>query len=232
MKQITNNRMKQFSFLMLALSLILTSCSSTKLINSWSDKENTPQAYNNIGVTVLFPQSSSRYITEHNVVDYLNEKGIKAMPTTDVFPLAGRLGEITKAMDNSDEIKKNIIDKVAENNIDALMIITLFDKTKEQRWVNDRGFGFGGTGYYGTPYAVGGAYYDYYYYSMGTIMDRGYYTDDVTYFVECNLYDVASEKLIWRAQTKTTNPESIEEESKALAYIVVKQLLGKKVVTK
>lgn len=225
--------MKRLIFAFFTASVLLTSCGpSTKLINSWSDKENTPQEYENIGVTVLFPQSSSRYITEHNVVDYLKEKGIKAMPTTDVFPMANRLGEITKVMDNSDVIKEKVISKVAENKIDALMIITLFDKTKEQRWVNDRGFAMGGTGYYGTPYGMGGAYYDYYYYSMGTIMDRGYYTDDITYFVECNLYDVASEKLIWRAQTKTLNPTSIEEESKALAYIVVKQLMGKKVITK
>ncbi|MDX8337914.1 hypothetical protein SLH46_01890 [Draconibacterium sp. IB214405] len=224
--------MKKFSFLFLALSFLFASCSSTKLINSWSDKENTPQEYNNIGVTALFPQSSSRYITEHNVVDYLNEKGIKAMPTTDVFPMAGQLKGAAKELKDSEAIKKSVVAKVTENNIDALMIITMFDKTKEQRWVNDRGFSMGGTGYYGTPYALGGSYYDYYYYSMGTIMDHGYYTDDVTYFIECNLYDVATEKLIWRAQTKTSNPESIEEESKALAYIVVKQLLGKKVISK
>jgi len=135
-------------------------------------------------------------------------------------------------MDDSDVIKKKVIEKVAENNIDALMIITMFDKTKEERWVNDHNYAMGGTGYYGTPYGMRGGYYDYYYYSMGTIYNTGYYVDDVTYFIECNLYDAKSEKLIWRAQTKSNNPKSVEEESKVLAYIVAKQLLNKKVITK
>ena len=223
--------MKHATFLLLFVCFLISSCgTSTKLINSWSDKENTPKKYENIGVAVLFPNASSRYITEHNMVDYLNQKGIPSMPTTDVFPMAGRLSELTEVMDNSDAIKKRVIEKVAENNIDALMIITLFDKTKEERWVNDRSYMMGGTGYYGTPYGVRGAYYDYYYYSMGTIYNDGYYVDDITYFIECNLYDAETEKLIWRAQTKSNNPKSVEEESKALAYIVAKQLINKKVV--
>lgn len=225
--------MRQLTIVFLLASILFTGCGpSTKLINSWSDEDNTPKSYDNIGVTVLFPDASSRYITEHNMADYLKEKGINAMATTDVFPMAGRLNEITKVMDDSDVIRKKVIDKVTENNIDALMIITLFDKTKEERWVSDRNLAMGGTGYYGTPYGMRGGYYDYYYYSMGTIYDQGYYVDDVTYFVECNLYDAKTEKLIWRAQTKSTNITSIEEESKVLAYIVAKQLVTKKVITK
>lgn len=225
--------MKQFIFTFFIAALILTGCSpSTKLINSWTDKENTPNTYKNIGVTVLFKDPSNRYITEHSIVDGLKEKGLNGMPTVDVFPMAGRLNEITKVMDDSDVIKKKVIEKVAENNIDALMIITMFDKTKEERWVNDRNYMMGGTGFYGTPYGMGGGYYyDYYAYSMGSIYNSGYYVDDVTYYIECNLYDVASEKLIWRAQTKSKNIESVEEESKALAYIVTRELLGKKVVS-
>lgn len=225
--------MKQILGLLLLASVVFTGCSpSTKLINSWTDKENTPQDYKNIGVVVFFPQSSSRYITEHNIVDELKSKGINAMPTTDVFPMAGRLNELTKVMDDSEVIRQRVIEKVKENNIDGLMIISLFDKTKEERWVNDRSYMMGGTGYYGTPYGMRGAYYDYYYYSMGTVYNDGYYVDDITYFIECNLYDTESEQLLWRAQTKSVNPTDIEEASKQLAYIISKQLLTKKVVSK
>lgn len=225
--------MKQVLGLLLLASVFITGCGpSTKLINSWSDKENTPKQFDNIGVTVLFPSSSSRYITEHNIVEDLKKKGLNAMPTTDVFPMAGRLNEITQVMDDSDVIRKKVIEKVKENNIDALMIITLFDKTKEERWVNDRSYMMGGTGYYGTPYGMRGAYYDYYYYSVGAVYNDGYYVDDITYFIECNLYDAETEQLIWRAQTKSINPTDIEEASNALAYIISKQLLTKKVVSK
>ncbi|MEN8117732.1 MAG: hypothetical protein ABFS16_12175 [Bacteroidota bacterium] len=222
--------MKHLILVLIAAILFAGCGSSTKLINSWSDKESTPKQYEKMAVAVLFPNSSNRYVTEQAVVEQLKEKGIVAMPTYDLFPLAGRAGEIVKLMEDSEAIKTKVKTKVKENNIDALMIITVFNKTTEERWVNDRGPGIGGTGYYGTPYAVPGAYYDYYAYSFGTIYDRGYFVDDVTYFVECNLYDVASEKLLWRAQTKSTNIESVEEEAKVLAYIVAKQLINKKVV--
>lgn len=227
--------MKQLLFTFFIATLLLTGCSpSTKLINSWTDKENTPNEYNKIGVTVLFRDASNRYITEHSIVDQLKEKGLKATTTVDVFPMAGRLNEITKVMDDSDVIKKKVIAKVAEHKIDALMIVTMFDKTKEERWVNESNYMMGGTGFYGTPYGMGHSYYgyyDYYAYSLGSVYNNGYYVDDVTYYIECTLYDVASEKLIWRAQTKSKNIESAEEESKAFAYIVAKELLGKKVVT-
>jgi hypothetical protein len=87
----------------------------------------------------------------------------------------------------------------------------------------------GGPGYYGSPYA-GGAYYNYYAYSIGTIYNDGYYVDDYTYFLECNLYDVASEKLLWTGRTKTVNMESVEDEAIYFSEIVIKDILKKKVI--
>ncbi|WP_319500392.1 hypothetical protein [uncultured Draconibacterium sp.] len=224
--------MKKFSYLILALSCLLASCASTKLINSWTDKENTPQQYKNIGVTALFPNSSNRYVTEHAIVDQLKEKGLNGMSTVDVFPMATQAINSEEIMKHSEAVRKSVVTKVKENNIDALMIVTLFDMTKEQRWVNDRNFSVGGTGYYGSPFGLHGSYYDYYAYSLGTVYNSGYYVDNISYYIECNLYDVESEQLIYRAQTKSTNIKSVEEEAKALAYIVAKQLVNKKVVEK
>ncbi|WP_163322615.1 hypothetical protein [Draconibacterium mangrovi] len=224
--------MKQLSYLLIAVGFLLTSCASTKLINSWSDKDSTPKHYDNIGVTVLFPNSSNRYVTEHAIVDQLKEKGLNGMSTVDVFPLAARISQGEELLKDSEAVRKSVVTKVKENKIDALMIVTLFDITHEKRWVNDRNIAVGGTGYYGTPYGMSGMYHDYYAYSLGTIYNSGYYTDNATYFIECNLYDVESEKLIYRAQSKSTNIKSVEDEAKALAYLVTKQLINKKVVSR
>ncbi len=225
--------MKQLSLLLLLAGVLFTSCStSTKLINSWSDKDNTPKSYENIGVTVLFPNSSNRYITEHAIVDELKAKGLNGMSTVDVFPMAERVAMSEDIMKNSEAVRNGIAKKVNENNIDALLIVTLFNQTQEERWVKNNNFGWGGTDYYGTPLGIHGSYYDYYAYSIGTIYKQGYYVDKISYFIEYNLYDIKTEKLIWRAQTKTTNLKSVEEEAKAAAGIVAKQLTGKKVVSK
>lgn len=224
-------KMKSFRNLLLFLSIItISGCSSTKLINTWSNKELTPTHYDKIGVAVLFKDRSNRYITERAVVDQLKKRDLKAMPTYDVFPFAGQFKEFTK--DKTPEaINKIIVDKINENNFDGFMIITMFDKTQQERWVSDRSFMAGGPGYYGTPYAMAGTYYDYYYYSLGTVYDAGRYVNEVTYYLECNLYDVKSEKLIWRAQSKSVNIQSVSEEAEKLADLIGRQLITKKIIT-
>ena len=77
---------------------------------------------------------------------------------------------------DSEVAREAVINKVKENNIDALMIVTLFNKTQEERWVNNNNFSWGGTGYYGTPLGLHGSYYDYYAYSIGTIYNDGVIT--------------------------------------------------------
>jgi hypothetical protein len=222
--------MKFLRTLVLLLSIIAaTGCSSTKLIKTWSNKELTPQQYEKIGVAVLFKDRSSRYILERAVTDQLKKRDLNALPTYDVFPFAGQFKEFTK--DKSPEaVRKIIVDKINENNFDGFMIITMFDKTQQERWVSDRSFMMGGPGYYGTPYAMAGTYYDYYYYSMGTVYDAGRYVNEVTYYLECNLYDVKSEKLIWRAQSKSVNIKSVEEEAQKLADLIGRQLITKKII--
>ena len=223
--------MKQFNKVILFALILFAGCGpSTKLTKSWSDKENTPQQFEKLGIAVLFPDQSNRYITERAVANQLKERGIKAMPTYDVFPFAGRFGEFTKDK-SPDAVRKVIVDKINENNFDGFMIISLFDKSTTEHWVNDPTFMAGGPGYYGTPYAMAGTYSNYYYYSMGTFYNPGRYVQNTTYLLECNLYDVKTEKLIWHAQSKSVNASSIEKEADKLADLIGRQLIMKNIVT-
>jgi len=225
--------MKILQNLLLVLILFLAGCgTSTKLINTWSDKENTPKSYSKLGVAVLFRDNSNRYITERAVVDELKRNGIKAMATYDIFPFAGRIGEIAKAEgDNSPEAIRDMIKKkVIENNFDGIMIISLFDKLKEQRWQSDPGFYVTGVPYIDSPGFLPGTYYDYYYFSMTDFYNEGRYVDMITYFLECRLYDVNTGKLIWRARTKTKDIQSIDDETEKLGEIIYEQLNKNKIL--
>lgn len=224
--------MKHLTFAFILLSFILTGCgTSTKLTNSWVDKENTPKHYNKLAIAALTPSDPNRYVTERAIVDKLKEKGISAIPTYEVLPMAGRIGKMKQELGDSEAIKKMVQKKIKENDIDALMVLTVFNKTTEERWVNDRNYHMGGAGYYGSPFGYTGRYYDYYAYSFGTIYNDGYYVDDVTYFIDCNLYDVASEQMIWSGNIKIKNLVSVEEEADVLGYIIARELYDKKIVT-
>jgi hypothetical protein len=228
--------------LVLASILFAVACGpTTKLTSSFKNKDVGTSRYEKIAVVAITPNNSGRYLVERAIVKDLKDKGFKAVPTYEIFPFAGKMGEVVSKSENPEALKERIKNKVKENNIDALLIIALFDTQKEQRYVNNNNFYMGGTGYYGTPYmgtaAVGigvpyayGAYYNYYAYSVGTVYNSGYYVEDVTYFLESNLYDVAKEELLWSARTKSTNITSVEEEAPKYADIIVKDLVAKKVI--
>jgi hypothetical protein len=59
-------------------------------------------------------------------------------------------------------------------------------------------------GYYGNFYG----YYSYYY---PVIYTDDYYTTDKTFFLETNLYDLASDKLLWSILSEATNPKNLDE---------------------
>jgi hypothetical protein len=63
-----------------------------------------------------------------------------------------------------------------------------------------------------TPMEFG--YYGIYYNYMSDYQEQKYsvneYALDRTYFLESNLYDVASEKLLWSIQSKAFNPEDLD----------------------
>lgn len=223
--------MKKFNVIFVLMSLLFVACGPvTKLTSSWTNEPETPKSYEKLAVAALFPDNSNRYLVESGMVKTMKENNIKCTPTFDIFPLAGRIGGIAEVVKDPEALRRGVKLKVEENNIDALMIITLFNQKTEKRFVSDRNFAMGGTGYYGTSYYTG-SYYDYYSYSIGTVYNDGYYVEDITYFLECNLYDVATEKLLWTGHTKSMHIESVEEEALYFSEIIVKELLKKQVIT-
>jgi len=234
---------KSVVILCISAVVLLAGCSpSTRLVSSWKPKEATAKNYNKLAVAVLFPSISNRMITEEALTVSLKARNIKAIQTFDTFPLAGKAKELLSMAKDPEELKESVKQKVKDNNIDALMIVTLFDTKKEERYVEGSSFTLGGTGFYGngyygnsyygnlSPRYPGGSYYDYYTYSAYTMSNPGYYVEEVIYYVECNLYDTGTDKLIWTGQTKTINLSSIEKEAPKYAEIIANALIEKGVL--
>lgn len=221
--------------------LVVACGSSTQLLSSWKNKEIESAHYEKLGVVAIFPNTSNRYLTERAIVKDFAAQNIKAIPTYEIFPFAGKVGEIMSKSENPEALKERIKSKVEENNFDAIMLITVLDAQKEQRFVHDdsRYDYMGGTGYYGTPRVVPGAaampftygaYYNYYSYNMANVYNSGYYVEDVTYFLECNLYDVSKLELLWSGRTKTMNIKSVEDEAPKFASMIVNDIMSKKIL--
>lgn len=175
-----------------------------------------------MAVVAMSPNTSSRASVETGVADKLKENGIKAVPTYNTFPFAGKIAELGF---DQETVQRKIKERITTNEIDALLTIVLLDKSKEERYVEGSSISLAAP-VYGYPY------YGYYSYAYATVYDGGYYTTTTSYFLEINLYDVASEKLVWTAQTTTEDPSNIEKEAGSLGTLIANDLFLKKIVAK
>jgi len=245
---------KSIYSIVLGSLVLLSSCTpSSKLMSSWKPEESKAKNYSKIGVMVLSPKTTNRLAAEDVIVNHFKEKNVSAVPTYDVFPLAGKMEMPVDTSAASKEFMEGFKQKVRKNKYDALMLVTLIDKQKEQRYVEGMSVGVGVGGYYGggyygggsysgsnyygnnTPYAGSGyagqpGYASYYSYNMGHMYEPGYYVEDVTYYIEFTLYDVETEKLLWAGQTKTVNYSSINRERDLLAGIAVNEIMKREIV--
>lgn len=197
----------------LVLGLFFISCShSQKVISSWVNKEELKgKDYSKVFVMVLSQNQSSRTIIEFDLEAALKERGYESVKSIDA--LAGLFQETAQPT------KEDILAKVRESNCDVIFTVSLLDSKTETRYVP-------GTSVYYSPYPTYGYYGgfgNYYGYYAPAIYSSGYYTTDKTYYLEGNLFDANSEKILWSVQSSTYNPSGIKEFSSAYCKLLVYQ---------
>ncbi len=224
--------MKKLIIVILA-GMMLAGCSpSTELMVTWKTGEYAPKQYKNIGILAVLKSNEARVDVETSIRDALQARGIKGTDTWTIWQFANN-PEIMKKMGMEGEKLKEVIkQKVAEQQMDALLIVSLFDSFKEERYVPGKSTSVGVGFSPGMYPAYGYPYYGYVGYSFNTMSTPGYYTDASTYFVESNLYDIASEKLIWTGQTRTKMESSLEVEAAKLGRVLVNGMIKDKVLAK
>jgi len=192
MKRVKNVR------LMLIAALFFSACGTTTTITgSYKAPGVTQVAYKKVFVSALNENTSIKQEVETSMANYLGSKGIATVKSSDAFP-----PEFHSSGADKDE--NAVISKIRETNCDAILTIALVNKQTETRYVPGSGGVYPyGVGYYGTF----GAYYGYGY---GSFYSPGYYTTDKIYYLETNLYDANTEKLVWSAQSQTYNPPNLD----------------------
>jgi hypothetical protein len=235
--------MKTRSLLAFAVSVaVLLSCSSSsKLTHAWNDPEVTSHSFEKLTVMAIFPNMQVRTVSEDAMVRELAKRGIKAKPSYVDFPLAGQAKQfigLAKDTGMVQQMKTSLQQKIKDKGIDGLIFINPFDIQKTTEYhegssISITGPAYGNyPGYYGnaSPLAYRGSYYDYYTYAVGTVYSPGYYSTSTTYYLQTNLFDVETEKLIWAAQTKTVDYKNLEKEADQLASLLISDLAKRNIV--
>ncbi len=210
-------KIKELTIALLAVCCIMACGSSTSITASYKSPEITKVAYKKVFISALTSNVSARQTVETELGRYLGTKGIDHVRSLDVFtPESHTSGQ--------DKDKDVVMQKIKSTGCDGILTVALQKKETETRWVQGSSYPVGGYGYYGTF----GAYYSYGYNSF---YSQGYYENDKIYFLETNIYDVATEKLVWSAQSKTYNPSSLESFLEEYEVAIQDQLVKDGLVT-
>lgn len=205
-------------YLALALfAAFLFSCTtSTVVTGSWTNKnisKTKRSRYKSVFIAALLENQDLRTHMEEALALEAKRRNLRVVKGTDVFA-----SSFSKGLPSKEEMLKEI----KKRNCDAIFTITLLDEKTESRYVPSNNLY--------SPYPTFGWYggwYGYYGNAYSRLYDPGYYTQDKMYYLESNLFDTDSEKILWSAQSQTTNPTSIKQFSKDYVNAVVKELVAK-----
>jgi hypothetical protein len=148
---------------------------------------------------------------ENDIAAAIAKKGYQVVKSMDVLPI--------DIKNPRKPTKEEIVEKVKASGCDAALITAVLKKDESIAYTE------GGTTYSKSPeYTWGNSYYGYYNHWYQTTSTSSYYTNDKTYIMQTNLYDVASEELMWSVQSDVVNPSSLEHFSKSYMNGLVKKM--------
>lgn len=192
---------------------LMSACASprTDITGTWKSPDLTSANYDRIMVVAMVDDASVRNTLESNIADELRDEGVVITKSTEVFG--------SDAINPEEDDKEEVLQKIRDAGADGIMIVSLIDTQTETRYVPGS-YAYDPVSTY--PYYDG--FWGYYSYWYPRVYTTGYYDMDKSYFMETNLYDANTEKLIWSAQTETTSPTDLEMLSEGLAEEVVEEM--------
>lgn len=209
------NNMKRIGIYLGVLCLVACAA-STEITGVWRNPEVANKSYNNICIAAITENATNKQVVEQEMSNSLKMKGVKSTRISDILPY--------KFTGNQNE-KDIILEKTRENKNDGILTFALVKQKEETRYVP------GSAGYApASAYGYYGSFGGYYGYYGARMYDPGYYTQDEVYFIETNLYDVATEKLVWSVQSKTYNPSGINQFAQDFTRTITNQLVKSKVI--
>ncbi len=191
---------------------IITSCTSTEVISSWSISNPPTNAMKKILVVGVMANRETKDQIEQAMTGALNKEGVIANTSMNVFgPKRFRdmqESEITSTLKGSDYT--------------AIMIVSLVNKEKQVQYVP-------GT-YYAYPYADYSLYYRRYWYVYDQMYTPGYYESTTNWVLEADIYTINGDELIYSTQTRSYDPENAKDLAVSFANSIVNELKTKKMI--
>ncbi len=177
---------KLFCFLLSICSPLFTSCATTTITDTWKDKAYQGNAQNTVVIMVARTEYL-RNMFEGRFVAELRDRGNNAIQSYKLVPF--------EQLKDKELVKS----KIKSTEADTVLISRLINSKTVEAYVPGH--------IHSVPmgYSDWGTYYDI------VFIDYGYTGETQISYIETNLYDVKTEKLIWSARSKTERTEGEQQ---------------------
>jgi hypothetical protein len=179
------------SVLAVTAAVAAAACASTSFNSTWRNPAAEPGNFKGqkVAALVMSKEQSVRFGAEDALARELTARGMVGIAAYSLIP---------KELLQDKEKAKEFMEKAGVTGVVAMRVV---GKDKEVTQTS-------GTYWGGPAYATfwGGGYYGY---GWGGVYDPGYIRTDTIVSVEILVYSLKQDKLVWAAQSETTNPEKV-----------------------
>ena len=194
----------KFSLLLILGSLLVACSTPTKVVNRWMEESAAGRDMGKTLVIAITQEENSRRTLETAYANALKEYGVEVVPSYTIFQ---------SEKDISKESVKPVVHEQGFNSV----LVTLFKGVDEQTIYHAPTYTY-------TPGPYYGHMWGYYGHAHTAVGSPGYYATYKTILLESNLYDVATEKLIWTVATETEEDRGKMEVINSKVKSVMKEL--------
>jgi hypothetical protein len=187
--------------------MLLSSCTNTKITSVWMDSKKAGTSFNDILIIGIAEEEHNRRLFEEEFANQLRTAGIESEVSYVILPQGTDINRDTVAS----AIEGKEIDAVIVTHLVAVEEETVYRQNMDYR----------------PTYGYYDGLYSYYPHVNTYVQQPGYYTTHDVVKLETNLYEVASEDLVWSAQSRSFAPESAKEVIDDLVKLVIKDLQEK-----
>jgi hypothetical protein len=203
--------MKNTVHYLFLITIFLSSCSSTKITNSW--REPGAHLYsgewNKILVVALLKNETNRRKVEDELLLYLNGKGIVSY------------NYLNEDFNKIDEDKFR--NKIKADGFDGAITLRLIDVDKEKVFIPEQ------QNLYPMYYQNFSGFYPQ---GWASYTAPGYYSMNKTFIVETVVYSIKEDKIIWSGITESFNPDGVVNMTSEISKLIYKKMLDEGFVIK
>mgnify|MGYP001326075015 CR=1 FL=1 len=198
--------------------LFLVSCSSTKIVDTWTNQEHLNYKPKKVLIVGVTENLTARKLFESKLKDEFTARGINAVESYNVFKPT-----FTNAKQTEEEIDEEV-KRVSDNGFDSVLISAVKGVDEKVTYSGDAYR----TNYYWRRFGR------YYYLYQDVYFDRGYYEKYNVYHIEASLYNLKEnndKSLVWVASYDIVDPNTINTTINDYVNAIIKSLEKENIIS-